>query len=96
MKLDKLIYVMKNDPQLVVKLASHTDSRATAEFNQKLSEQRAQVAVDYIISQGITKDRISGKGYGESKLINKCADGVECTEEEHAKNRRIEFEISRK
>ncbi len=96
MKLDKLIYVMKNDPQLVVELSSHTDSRATAEFNQKLSDQRAQLAVDYILSQGITKDRITGKGYGESRLINKCADGVDCTEEEHAKNRRIEFKISRK
>ena len=52
--------------------------------------------MDYILKGGIAKDRISGKGYGESKLINKCADGVECTEEEHGKNRRTEFKILNK
>jgi outer membrane protein OmpA-like peptidoglycan-associated protein len=94
--LDKVINLMKNDPQLVIDLASHTDSRSTVEYNLKLSDQRAKAAVDYILKGGITKDRISGKGYGESKLINKCADGVECTEEEHAKNRRTEFKILRR
>nr|MBA3706374.1 OmpA family protein [Bacteroidota bacterium] len=96
MKLDKLSYIMKSDVKLTVELLSHTDSRSTTESNQKLSDQRAKVAVDYMVSQGITKDRVTGKGFGESKLINKCADGVECSEEEHAKNRRIEFKISRK
>jgi outer membrane protein OmpA-like peptidoglycan-associated protein len=91
--LDKVINIMKNDPSLVIDLSSHTDSRSTKEFNMKLSEQRAKAAVDYILKGGIAKDRISGKGYGESRLINKCADGVECTEEEHAKNRRTEFKI---
>lgn len=96
MKLDKLCYIMKSDPQLLVELQSHTDSRAATDFNQKLSELRAKGAVDYIVSQGIAKERITGKGFGESQLINKCADGVECSEEEHAKNRRIEFKITRK
>ncbi|MGZ4159009.1 MAG: OmpA family protein, partial [Bacteroidia bacterium] len=91
--LDKVINIMKNDPSLIIDLSSHTDSRSTKEFNLKLSEQRAKAAVDYITKGGISKDRISGKGYGESRLINKCADGVECTEEEHAKNRRTEFKI---
>ncbi|MCX6296938.1 MAG: OmpA family protein, partial [Bacteroidetes bacterium] len=91
--LDKVINIMKNDPMLVIDLSSHTDSRSTQEFNLKLSEQRANSAVDYILKGGISKDRISGKGYGESRLINKCADGVDCTEEEHAKNRRTEFKI---
>lgn len=94
--LDKVINIMKNDPQLVIELSSHTDSRSSAEYNMKLSQQRAKAAVDYMISKGVSKDRVSGKGYGESRLINKCADGVECTEEEHAKNRRTEFKISRK
>lgn len=94
--LDKVITVMKNDPALIIELSSHTDSRSTFEYNMKLSQQRAKAAVDYIIAGGIAKNRISGKGYGESKLINKCADGVECTEEEHAKNRRTEFKILRK
>nr|MBA3706327.1 OmpA family protein [Bacteroidota bacterium] len=94
--LDKVINLMKNDVQLVIELSSHTDSRSTNEYNVKLSQQRAKAAVDYCLGRGIAKDRISGKGYGESRLVNKCADGVECTEEEHAKNRRTEFKISRK
>lgn len=94
--LDKVINIMKNDPQLAIELSSHTDSRSSSEYNMKLSQQRAKAAVDYMLAKGVSKDRISGKGYGESKLINKCADGVECTEEEHGKNRRTEFKISRK
>jgi outer membrane protein OmpA-like peptidoglycan-associated protein len=94
--LDKVINLMKNDPQLVIELFSHTDSRSSTDYNMRLSQQRAKAAVDYILSGGISKDRISGKGFGESKLINDCRDGVECTEEEHAKNRRTEFKILRK
>lgn len=94
--LDKVINIMKNDPQLNIELSSHTDSRSSAEYNMKLSQQRAKAAVDYIVNKGISRSRISGKGYGESRLINRCADGVECSEEEHAKNRRTEFKILRK
>ncbi len=94
--LDKVVNIMENDPQLIIELSSHTDSRSSAEFNLKLSQQRADAAVEYIKSKGVAKNRITGKGYGESRLINKCADGVECTEEEHAKNRRTEFKVSRK
>jgi outer membrane protein OmpA-like peptidoglycan-associated protein len=94
--LDKVINLMKNDPQLIMELFSHTDSRSSSEYNMRLSQQRVKAAVDYIATRGIGKERISGKGYGESKLINACKDGVECTEEEHAKNRRTEFKILRK
>lgn len=94
--LDKVINIMKNDAQLVIELSSHTDSRSSTDYNMKLSQQRAKAAVDYMLARGVSKERISGKGYGESKLINKCADGVECTEEEHSKNRRTEFKILRK
>jgi outer membrane protein OmpA-like peptidoglycan-associated protein len=94
--LNKLIAIMKNDPQLAVEIASHTDSRSSEKYNLKLSFERANAAVAYIIKNGIASNRISGKGYGESKLINKCADGIECSEEEHAQNRRTEFKISRK
>lgn len=94
--LDKVINLMKNDVELHIELYSHTDSRSSVDYNMKLSQQRAKAAVDYILSGGITKDRMSGKGYGESKLMNRCADGVECTEEEHGKNRRTEFKILRK
>ncbi len=94
--LDKVIDIMEQDPQLIIEISSHTDSRATAETNMKRSLQRANAAVEYMVNNGISKDRISGKGYGETKLINKCADGVECTEEEHAQNRRTEFKVSRR
>ncbi|MCW3102369.1 MAG: flagellar motor protein MotB [Bacteroidetes bacterium] len=94
--LDKVINIMKNDAQLVIELSSHTDSRSSSDYNMKLSQQRAKAAVDYMLARGVSKERISGKGYGESRLINKCADGVECTEEEHSKNRRTEFKILRK
>jgi outer membrane protein OmpA-like peptidoglycan-associated protein len=91
--LDKVINIMRNDPLLIIEMSSHTDSRSTQEFNLKLSEQRVKAAVDYILKGGIAKDRISGKGYGESNILNKCLDGVECSEDEHAKNRRTEFKI---
>lgn len=94
--LDKVINLMESDPDLLVEIASHTDSRSSKEYNLNLSEKRANAAVDYIVKNGIDKARISGKGYGESKLINNCADGVTCSEEEHAKNRRTEFQIARK
>ncbi|MGB3947538.1 MAG: carboxypeptidase regulatory-like domain-containing protein [Bacteroidia bacterium] len=94
--LDKVIDLMEKDPLLVIEISSHTDSRSSKEFNLTLSQKRASAAVDYIVKRGIAKERISGKGYGESKPINKCADGVECPEEEHAKNRRTEFQINRK
>lgn len=94
--LDKVINIMQNDPDLVIELSSHTDSRSNAEYNMKLSQQRAKAAVNYVTAKGIAASRLSGRGYGESKLINKCTDGTECTEEEHAKNRRTEFKILRK
>ena len=95
-QLDKIVNIMKNDPQLMVEIMSHTDSRSSSDYNMKLSQDRAKATVDYFIAQGIPKERVSGKGYGETRLINKCADGVPCTDEEHAKNRRTEFKIFRK
>lgn len=94
--LDKVVDLMQKDTLLVIELSSHTDSRSSKEFNLSLSQNRATLAVDYIVKSGIAKHRISGKGYGESKPINKCTDGVDCPEEEHAKNRRTEFQIIRR
>jgi outer membrane protein OmpA-like peptidoglycan-associated protein len=94
--LDKVIYIMKEDPQLYVILESHTDSRSSYGFNIKLSRLRAKTAVDYMIASGIPENRLRAKGFGETKLVNKCKDGRVCTEEEHARNRRTEFVIKRK
>jgi outer membrane protein OmpA-like peptidoglycan-associated protein len=76
-----------------IELRSHTDSRASAAYNLNLSDHRAKSAAAYLYSKGIARGRIIGKGYGETKLINKCADGVPCTEAEHQVNRRTEFKI---
>jgi len=91
--LDKVIAVMISNMSLMVELSSHTDSHSSDEFNLVLSQKRAKTAVDYMISKGIDRKRLKAVGYGESKLLNKCANGVECSDEEHAKNRRSEFKI---
>ncbi|MGZ3864223.1 MAG: OmpA family protein [Bacteroidia bacterium] len=95
-KLNQVIAVMENVPDLVIELGSHSDSKGSDEYNLALSERRAKSATDYIISQGISAKRITAKGYGETKLLNRCGNGVDCTEEEHAQNRRLEFRINRK
>lgn len=92
-ELDKVVKAMKENPGLVIELGSHTDSRGNNAANLSLSDKRAKASAAYIVSKGIEKKRIYGKGYGESQLINQCADGVKCSEEEHAANRRTEFKI---
>lgn len=91
--LDKVIAVMQSNMNLMVELSSHTDSHSSDQFNLALSQKRAKTAVDYMIAKGIDKKRLKAIGYGESKLLNKCADNIECSDEEHAKNRRSEFKI---
>jgi outer membrane protein OmpA-like peptidoglycan-associated protein len=90
-ELDKLVQYMKERPDLRVELSSHTDSRGASEYNIELSNNRSQSCVNYIISNGISAKMITAKGYGESKLVNQCADGVPCSEEEHQANRRTEL-----
>jgi outer membrane protein OmpA-like peptidoglycan-associated protein/tetratricopeptide (TPR) repeat protein len=94
--LDKVVSVMQSNPNLMVELSSHTDSKSSDQFNNALSQKRAKTAVDYMISKGVSKSRLKAIGYGETRLLNKCKDGVECTDEEHAKNRRTEFKIVEK
>jgi outer membrane protein OmpA-like peptidoglycan-associated protein len=84
---------MRENPDIEVELSSHTDSRASDAYNQKLSEERARSAVEYIISRGVKRSRILARGYGESRLINGCTNGVKCSDWEHAQNRRTEFKI---
>jgi outer membrane protein OmpA-like peptidoglycan-associated protein len=92
-ELDKLVVFMTENEDVTIELRSHTDSRGSNAYNLKLSQLRVQSAVDYIRSKGISPDRITAQGYGEEQLINKCANGVWCTPEEHRLNRRTEFII---
>jgi peptidoglycan-associated lipoprotein len=93
-ELNKLIKIMKDNPTLIIEIGSHTDSRANDDYNMALSQRRAKAAVDYITSVGdIDEDRIVAHGYGETRLLNRCANGVKCSEEEHQLNRRTEFTI---
>ncbi|MNK21351.1 Outer membrane porin F precursor [compost metagenome] len=93
-ELDKLVEAMKANPGMVVMAKSHTDNRGSDKYNMNLSNQRAKSTVQYIISKGIAKERISGQGYGESEPKVNC--GENCTEEQHAQNRRSEFLIVKK
>ncbi len=92
-ELNRLVQFMKDNSEVKVELSSHTDSRGSDAYNMKLSQRRAQAAVDYIISQGISKSKLIAKGYGETKLLNKCSNGVACTEAEHQINRRTEMKV---
>ena len=92
-ELDKLVQIMKDHPELNVEAGSHTDSRATEAYNNRLSKRRAKATVKYIVSKGIDAKRITAKGYGETQLTNGCTDDVECTDEQHQMNRRTEFVI---
>lgn len=92
-ELDKLVKVMNDNPSWKVELGSHTDSRGSDTYNEKLSQKRSDSAVGYIIDNGIAANRIIAKGYGESELVNHCSNGVQCTDDEHRKNRRTEFKI---
>ena len=92
-ELDKLVKMMRENSKMRIELSAHTDSRSEAEFNQKISEGRAKASAEYLFKRGISRSRVEYKGYGETQLKNQCADGVQCSEEEHAKNRRTEIKI---
>ena len=92
-ELDKIVAVLNDNPAMVIELGSHTDSRGSDASNLGLSDKRAKSSVAYIVSKGIPKARIQGKGYGEKRLLNRCTNGVKCSEEEYQLNRRTEFII---
>ena len=92
--MQKVIAVLKKYPSMTIDVRSHTDSRATSAYNDALSNRRNKSTIKYIVDVGgIAADRLTGKGYGESQLVNNCSDGVKCSEEEHQLNRRSEFII---
>lgn len=95
-ELNKVVEVMKEYPQMIIKVESHTDSRGSDKYNEILSDKRAKSTGQYTISQGIEANRIeSSIGYGEKQIINKCGNGVRCSNVEHDINRRSEFIIVR-
>jgi outer membrane protein OmpA-like peptidoglycan-associated protein len=91
--LNNLISILGDNPHVAIKLAGHTDSKGEAVYNLNLSQQRIESVEQYLIQSGIETRRISGQGFGETRLVNRCADNIECTEEEHAENRRIEIQF---
>lgn len=88
-----IVYVMKQYPTMKIEVRSHTDSRQSDQYNKELSDKRAKSTIKWLIKHGIAPSRLTGTGYGETQLINKCSDGVECTAAEHKANRRSEFII---
>nr|WP_294776074.1 OmpA family protein [uncultured Flavobacterium sp.] len=92
--LAKLLDVLNQNPTMKINIRSHTDSRASHAYNEKLSDRRAKSTRDWLIKNGIAADRLTAEGLGETELVNQCADGVKCTEDEHQLNRRSEFIIT--
>jgi len=94
--LEKLVALMKEFPDLEIRVESHTDSRGSDGYNMLLSKKRARAAFDYLVSKGIDPNRMLYKGYGETRLLNRCSNGVNCSEEEHEVNRRSIVKVVRK
>lgn len=92
-ELAKILAAMREYPELVIHIESHTDSRGNDNYNESLSERRAQSTLKWLVGKGIDAKRLTAKGYGESQLVNQCSNGVNCTAEEHQLNRRSMFII---
>jgi outer membrane protein OmpA-like peptidoglycan-associated protein len=93
LELNMVLKVLKKYPKLKVELQSHTDSKASDNYNLELSIRRSKSIVNWMVNKGINPHRINGKGYGETQLVNNCANNVDCTEKEHQLNRRTEFVV---
>ncbi len=94
--MDKVIRLMKKYPKMEIEFGAHTDARGGDVYNLNLSESRAEETVEFLISQGLDFMRITGKGFGEKELLNKCANDVKCTNLEHEINKRTEFVVIKK
>jgi len=93
LELDRLVTILKDNPQITVEMGSHTDSRGRDAYNMSLSQKRAKAAYEYLLNQGVNGASLTYKGYGESALINSCKNGVACSEKAHQENRRTELKI---
>ncbi|MGV8995146.1 MAG: OmpA family protein [Flavobacterium sp.] len=92
-ELTKILLILEQEPKMEISIRSHTDSRASKEYNLELSTNRAKSTMNWLIKKGISSKRLKSAGFGESQLLNNCSDGIECSEEEHQLNRRSEFII---
>lgn len=92
-ELFRLLALLKDNPALIVEIGSHTDAQGQAQFNQKLSQRRADNIVQWLVGEGISRRKLVARGYGESKPVNDCVDGKECSEKEYQMNRRTEFRV---
>lgn len=93
-ELDRVVNFMKDNPGVTIQMTSHTDCRGSHAYNQELSQNRATSSFHYIVKKGIASERLTFKWKGEEELTNECADGVDCSEEAHQRNRRTEFKIT--
>jgi outer membrane protein OmpA-like peptidoglycan-associated protein len=93
--LNELVATLDDNPKLSIEIQSHSDSRGGSAYNLNLSNKRAQSVVEYLVKNGISKNRLESKGFGESQPVNKCVDGVECTDAQYQDNRRTEFIVLR-
>ncbi|WP_343618648.1 OmpA family protein [Flavobacterium sp.] len=92
--LEKILDVLNQFPTMKLDIRSHTDSRASFKYNEALSDRRAKSTIEWLVQNGVAKNRLTGRGYGEKQLVNRCSDNVKCTEEEHQMNRRSEFIVT--
>jgi len=91
--IDDTLLPLLNSKPVSIELMSHTDARGNDSYNMSLSQQRANSVVNYLVSKGISRSRLTGKGFGETRLVNRCSNGVQCSDADHQKNRRTEFRV---
>ena len=89
----QLLQVMNENPDIIVEIGSHTDARGNSRYNNRLSQRRAQSVVDWLTNNGISRERLVSRGYGESVPVNQCSNNIPCSEREHQMNRRTEFKV---
>ncbi len=93
MELEKVVDLLQDNPGMKITIMSHTDSRGNSDYNFDLSQRRAESVLNYLVNRNISRSRLNARGYGENMLVNQCPEGMDCSDEEHALNRRTEFKI---
>ena len=88
-----MIVILKASPSVKLEVVSHTDSQGDDASNLKLSENRSNAVISYLVSKGIDRSRLKAVGKGELEIRNRCANGVNCSDKEHEYNRRTEFKF---